>query len=426
VTATLGSSTATTAARFVADSGSASLTNSGAGLSTLTDDAVANGTATDSVKAVVTDAHGNPVAGVSVGFSADNGATIAATGTTGADGSVTVTLTSTTAGTSTVTATLGSSTATTAARFVAGSPDDGLSTLTALPGTIRADGSASSSITWQAKDVNGNPVTGLSNTGFSTGSATGVTVSTVTEGPAGTYNATLTGTTAQTVTLSPTIGGIVTGSLTATIILTEPPQTMPGSVSVNGATFNLSGGFPTTGFTGATFQVLLNGSATNNSSYTWSSNQTWVSVDNSGHVSFIGTPTSATKTVTITATPTASGTPYTYTFTVSKWFVNNGGIALNWNDANTYCSSRGGLGTALDLTNVTSGTGSRAGNSGALWSEWGALSSYSGSGFISDYNWTSEFDSAGSGNNKMVRSDTGSIVYGAPTVPRSVVCRQGL
>ncbi|WP_208598157.1 inverse autotransporter beta domain-containing protein, partial [Kosakonia oryziphila] len=112
---------------LTADSGSASLTNSGAGLSTLTDDAVANGTATDSVKAVVTDAHGNPVAGVSVGFSADNGATIAATGTTGADGSVTVTLTSTTAGTSTVTATLGSSTATTAARFVA---DSGSASLT--------------------------------------------------------------------------------------------------------------------------------------------------------------------------------------------------------------------------------------------------------------------------------------------------------
>ncbi|MFB4557192.1 Ig-like domain-containing protein, partial [Enterobacter hormaechei subsp. steigerwaltii] len=73
------------------------------------DNAVANGTATNSVRAVVTDARGNPVAGAAVSFAADNGATIAAGGTTGADGSVTVTLTSLTAGQSTVTASINGS-----------------------------------------------------------------------------------------------------------------------------------------------------------------------------------------------------------------------------------------------------------------------------------------------------------------------------
>ena len=54
--------------------------------------------ATNSVKATVTDAQGNLLAGQVVNFSADNGATIAASGTTGADGTVTMTLTSLVAG----------------------------------------------------------------------------------------------------------------------------------------------------------------------------------------------------------------------------------------------------------------------------------------------------------------------------------------
>ncbi|MFQ2509487.1 Ig-like domain-containing protein [Aeromonas caviae] len=58
------------------------------------------------MQATVTDANGNPVEGVSVAFSADNGATIAATGTSDANGEVVQTLTSTTVGTSTVTATV--------------------------------------------------------------------------------------------------------------------------------------------------------------------------------------------------------------------------------------------------------------------------------------------------------------------------------
>lgn len=94
---------------LIADDNTAGITTPGAGLTTETDNAVADGTASNTVKAVVTDIRGNPVAGVAVGFSADNGATIAATGTTGADGSVTQSLTSTTAGLSTVTATVNGS-----------------------------------------------------------------------------------------------------------------------------------------------------------------------------------------------------------------------------------------------------------------------------------------------------------------------------
>jgi hypothetical protein len=83
----------------------------------VTDNALDNGTATNSVRATVTDANGNRVSGVSVGFSASNSATIAATGTSDANGEIELTLTSTTAGTSTVTAVLGSASVTADVNF---------------------------------------------------------------------------------------------------------------------------------------------------------------------------------------------------------------------------------------------------------------------------------------------------------------------
>ncbi|WP_139241362.1 Ig-like domain-containing protein, partial [Yersinia ruckeri] len=70
-----------------------------ANLTVTSDNAVANGTATNGVQARVTDAHSNPVAGQSVSFTATNGATVTTViGTTGADGIATATLTNTAAG----------------------------------------------------------------------------------------------------------------------------------------------------------------------------------------------------------------------------------------------------------------------------------------------------------------------------------------
>ncbi|MDW3567392.1 inverse autotransporter beta domain-containing protein [Enterobacter asburiae] len=85
----------------------------------VSDNAKADGTATNSVRATVRDAGGNPVAGATVNFTADNAAAIAATGTTLADGTVTVTLTSMKAGASVVTASTGSSSQTVSTTFVA-------------------------------------------------------------------------------------------------------------------------------------------------------------------------------------------------------------------------------------------------------------------------------------------------------------------
>ena len=75
-------------------------------LSVITDNSPANGVATNSVQALVTDANNNPVANAVVSFTASNGALIAASATTGVDGKVLVTLTNTSAGDSQVIATI--------------------------------------------------------------------------------------------------------------------------------------------------------------------------------------------------------------------------------------------------------------------------------------------------------------------------------
>ncbi|EEQ12593.1 Autotransporter adhesin, partial [Yersinia frederiksenii ATCC 33641] len=104
VTAAVNGSSQAVDVTFIPDSGTATII-SGA-LSIETNGALADGAATNSVKAIVTDAQGNRVPNLLVNFSANNGAVIAASGTTGSDGSVTLTLTSPTSGISHVTATV--------------------------------------------------------------------------------------------------------------------------------------------------------------------------------------------------------------------------------------------------------------------------------------------------------------------------------
>ncbi|MEX2954835.1 hypothetical protein AB4K01_26960, partial [Serratia fonticola] len=94
-------------------------------------------------------------------------------------------------------------------------------------------------------------------------------------------------------------------------------------ISVNGHTFGMAEGFPSTGFTGARFTLNVSGQASN---YTWdnwdNSGGSWVTVDDSGNVSFTAKGNSTP--VTITATPKGGGVPLIYTFSVNTWFINNG------------------------------------------------------------------------------------------------------
>ncbi|WP_370547695.1 inverse autotransporter beta domain-containing protein [Edwardsiella tarda] len=126
------------------------------------DNAKADGSAQNAVRASVTDANGNPLANQTVQFSADNGATLSAQqAASDADGYVTVTLTSLTAGPSHVSATLSNhSQASVTTTFVA---DDSRATI--LNGNLivtqdnaKADGNAQNAVRARVTDANGNPL----------------------------------------------------------------------------------------------------------------------------------------------------------------------------------------------------------------------------------------------------------------------------
>ncbi|EBR1860519.1 invasin [Salmonella enterica] len=194
-------------------------------------------------------------------------------------------------------------------------------------------------------------------------------------------------------------------------------------VTVNGYTFAKDAGFPTTGFTGATFTLNLTAGAA--SDYTWKSDASWVSVTD-GVVKFTGTGTGSK--VTITGIPTSGqGNIIKYSFTLKSWFINNGGTSMAWADANTYCSSQSGysLPAIEQLTNDTerSGNETRAANAG-LWSEWGDLTGYSSAGFSGGFYWSSE--QWKSNFHYDVNLNFGMVTFSVDSLTNSVVCRQGL
>ncbi|WP_157923750.1 Ig-like domain-containing protein, partial [Escherichia coli] len=77
-----------------------------ASLEVTQDNSVADGAMANTLRARVTDAFGNALAGQTVSVTAGNGATVAPTVTTQPDGTVEISVTSQTAGTSTVTASI--------------------------------------------------------------------------------------------------------------------------------------------------------------------------------------------------------------------------------------------------------------------------------------------------------------------------------
>ncbi|MFV8808549.1 Ig-like domain-containing protein, partial [Yersinia enterocolitica] len=161
VTATLSNSaSATVNTTFVADAGTATIADGD--FTVTTDNAVANGSATNAVQAIVTDMNSNLLAEQTVTFSVSNGATVTTViGTTGADGVATATLTNITAGISTVTATLSNSaSATVNTTFVA---DAGTATIADGDFTVTTDnavanGSAVNALSATVKDAEGNTV----------------------------------------------------------------------------------------------------------------------------------------------------------------------------------------------------------------------------------------------------------------------------
>jgi adhesin/invasin len=208
------------------------------------------------------------------------------------------------------------------------------------------------------------------------------------------------------------VGGNALGVNAASVTLRVVPAF--SDVLVNGTNFGLNDGFPTTGFIGAEFTLNVTGLATD---YNWSSsNPSWVNVDSNGKVSFIAEGNSTP--VTITASLKTGGGDLTYPFTVRSWFINNGNNAMNWNDASIWCSNQGL--TQPVVNNLTLGTDVRG--MGSLWSEWGRMAAYPGSGFVTSNYWTADVSNLNS--YFRVSLGNGSFAGNLNTNTILVVCSQ--
>ncbi|EJT2559964.1 Ig-like domain-containing protein, partial [Escherichia coli] len=115
VTASINNSSQSRNVTFIADVSTAQI----ADLGVIKDGSVADGATANTLRARVTDAFGNALAGQTVSVLADNGATVAPTVITGPDGTVEISVTSQTAGVSAVTASINSSSLSQSVMFIA-------------------------------------------------------------------------------------------------------------------------------------------------------------------------------------------------------------------------------------------------------------------------------------------------------------------
>ncbi|WP_273831078.1 Ig-like domain-containing protein, partial [Serratia bockelmannii] len=400
----------------------------------------ADGTSTSALSFTAKDANGNLISGLTgitfeVKDSSGNvmadgsGVTVSAT-TDAGEGVYTATLSGTLADTYTVTpqnngAPVGSLSNTVTLK-AGDTPDGTLSTFSVDKAGIEPDGEDAATLTFTAKDLNDNAITDLNALTFAvTPASPDVTVSTVTNVGDGSYTATLKGTAAGTYTLTPQHNGSAVGSLSETVTIAATATAVEG-VLVNGYTFAADAGFPKTGFTGAKFTVQLNGGEATD--YTWTSTATWAPVDANGNVTFTGKGDSTAVTITATSKVDPSKA-FAYTFTLNDWYINNGSTTMTWSAANTYCTNQGAaLATRLQLggTQMTSGLYNVRGTVDSLWSEWGDLTKYTGSGFPSSNGpWTSEVYLSGS-HHYIVRLTAGHVTNGSDSDSWYVACRQGL
>lgn len=193
------------------------------------------------------------------------------------------------------------------------------------------------------------------------------------------------------------------------------------NISVNGATFQKGDGFPTTGFTGATF--TLNISNANPLDFNWSADAPWVNVTINAAVSFTGMGDG--RKVTITGTPKSGiGPDITYSFTLRNWFIADR-KQVPWVDAGPYCSAQGysqSTAAQVSLNAAYVPTGVRS--TGALWNEWGSLG---GSSAFPDNNyWLA--DATPSDPNYHYTLDTwyGSLYEGSGGTLSPILCTKAL
>ncbi|EJE8171153.1 Ig-like domain-containing protein, partial [Escherichia coli] len=192
VTATINSSSQSQNVTFVADVRTAKI----ADLEVIKDGSEADGATANTLRARVTDAFGNALAGQTVSVTAGNSATVASTVTTKPDGTVEISVTSQTAGSSTVTASINSSSLSRDVTFIADVRTAQIAELVVIKDGSEADGATANTLRARVTDAFGNALGGQT---VSVLADNGATVSpTVTTESDGTVEISLTSQTAGT------------------------------------------------------------------------------------------------------------------------------------------------------------------------------------------------------------------------------------
>ena len=199
VTATINNSSLSRNVTFIADVRTAQI----ASLEVTQDNAVADGAMANTLRARVTDAFGNALAGQTVSVMAGNGATTAPTVTTQPDGTVEISVTSQTAGISTVTATINNSTLSQNVTFIADVRTAKIADLVVIKDGSEADGSTANTLRVKVTDAFGNTLAGQTVSVLGGNGAT--TAPTVITGPDGTVESSVTSQTAGISTVTATI-----------------------------------------------------------------------------------------------------------------------------------------------------------------------------------------------------------------------------
>ena len=199
VTASINDSSQSRDVTFIADVRTAQI----ASLEVTQDNAVADGAMANTLRARVTDAFGNALAGQTVSVMAGNGATTAPTVTTQPDGTVEISVTSQTAGISTVTATINNSTLSQNVTFIADVRTAKIADLVVIKDGSEADGSTANTLRVKVTDAFGNTLAGQTVSVLGGNGAT--TAPTVITGPDGTVESSVTSQTAGISTVTATI-----------------------------------------------------------------------------------------------------------------------------------------------------------------------------------------------------------------------------
>ncbi|EJD1897398.1 Ig-like domain-containing protein [Escherichia coli] len=199
VTATINSSTQSQNVTFIADVRTAKI----ADLVVIKDGSEADGSTANTLRARVTDAFGNALAGQTVSVMAGNGATVAPTVITEPDGTVEISVTSQTAGTSAVTASINNSSQSRNVTFIADVSTAQIADLVVTQDGSVADGSTVNMLRVRVTDAFGNALAGQT---VSVLAGNGATVApTVTTQPDGTVEISVTSQTAGISTVTATI-----------------------------------------------------------------------------------------------------------------------------------------------------------------------------------------------------------------------------